>query len=542
MPALESERVTSAGAGKHGARLGLSFFAQFLGALALVALLKFPTLHDPPMWDTAMGLFPAAIELSETGFDLRALLGAPGYAFGGPNTHATSIVTFITAAVLSLTPGHAFTVLHLMHFAVTALALVLLFRLVRPVLGGGAGAGLAGVAFLLPVFFVQAGRLYFEVPLFLCAVGMLGAHVKGRYLASVVWATLGFAVKETGIMLPGTLALLVLLEDGPWRQRLSRAVGAIGPSLVVLAVPVALAFRQMTDGTQTYYLFPPIAQVVGQMGQHLVRFLFRVPDVLLLLVLFLVSFGSQWSRVWRGLRSRAESDAPMGDEDYTIRLEASVALFVLVFLAMFFVVLPLVTNFTLVLPRYYTLVTPFLLIWMTLRVRESNSGRLVIPCLAAVLLFSVLNLGGRIYPPDTNTEGPGNDFALTERSMAYRGLNRIQHDAIRYIVNLPGRDPVFYGHHEHFLTQYPKLGYVDGRLETGRNIWLDRTWRATVAASDCVYAVFNYPWLGGAEIRTLVEELGPELGMVHDTARVFRHGRYAVTVHRLQASQGACAE
>lgn len=61
--------------------------AQFLLALILVLALKWPTLDQPPVWDTAMGLFPAAITLAGNGFDVIELLGMPDYFEGGPNTH-----------------------------------------------------------------------------------------------------------------------------------------------------------------------------------------------------------------------------------------------------------------------------------------------------------------------------------------------------------------------------------------------------------------------------------------------------------------------
>ena len=112
--------------------------AQFLAALVLILGVKWYTLLQPPVWDTAMGLFPAALTLSANGFDLLELLAMPGYLEGGPNTHSASLVTLITALVLRVTGGGgptSFEVLHLLHFSAAAYALVVLFRFSKPVFG-----------------------------------------------------------------------------------------------------------------------------------------------------------------------------------------------------------------------------------------------------------------------------------------------------------------------------------------------------------------------------------------------------------------------
>ena len=151
------ERLTSA-----RVLLEKSFGAQFLLALIVIIALKWPTLDQPPVWDTAMGLFPAAITLAGNGFDVVELLGMPTYLEGGPNTHSTSPVTLTTAFVLKVSGGggRALVILHLLHFAGTAMALVFLFRLARPVFGS-LGTFLLCLSVLLhPVFSAQVGFLY----------------------------------------------------------------------------------------------------------------------------------------------------------------------------------------------------------------------------------------------------------------------------------------------------------------------------------------------------------------------------------------------
>ncbi len=68
--------------------------------LGIIFFLKWPSLTEPPVWDAAFGLFPAASELANNGFNVLSLLQQPTYHNGGPNCHAESIVTWLTAAVL----------------------------------------------------------------------------------------------------------------------------------------------------------------------------------------------------------------------------------------------------------------------------------------------------------------------------------------------------------------------------------------------------------------------------------------------------------
>ena len=108
-----------------------SGWARFSLVFLLILVLKWDTLLQPPVWDTAMGLFPPALTFE--------LLGMPGYQEGGPNAHSTSLVTLATAVVLWISGGgtRSFLILHLLHFAGAALALLTLFRLARPMFGSG---------------------------------------------------------------------------------------------------------------------------------------------------------------------------------------------------------------------------------------------------------------------------------------------------------------------------------------------------------------------------------------------------------------------
>ena len=71
-------------------RLLAASFALILGLNAAV-------LTQPPVWDAAGSIFPAALYLYEHGFDLFELFGQRGYSRAGPNVHSYSVVTHLTA-------------------------------------------------------------------------------------------------------------------------------------------------------------------------------------------------------------------------------------------------------------------------------------------------------------------------------------------------------------------------------------------------------------------------------------------------------------
>ena len=264
-----------------------SFGAQFLLALIVIIALKWPTLDQPPVWDTAMGLFPAAITLAGNGFDVVELLGMPTYLEGGPNTHSTSPVTLTTAFVLKVSGGggRALVILHLLHFAATGLALVFLFRLARPVFGS-LGTFLLCLSVLLhPVFSAQVGFLYMEVPLFLCAVAALHAFANQRFRAAVVWSALAYATKEAGIIVPATLAAATLLENRTLPARLRR-VGLLLAFPALWTVTISSLARLSGGGTPGPTLVSTFSNAFGGFWHYVDRFLFNVPDLLILILVF----------------------------------------------------------------------------------------------------------------------------------------------------------------------------------------------------------------------------------------------------------------
>jgi hypothetical protein len=552
-PEMSRERLTAA-----RELLERSFGAQFLVALLLILILKGNTLTRPPVWDTAMGLFPAAITLADNGFDVVELLGMPDYFDGGPNTHSTSPVTLVTAVVLKVSGGgvRALVILHFLHFAVAALALTLLFRLARPVFGDLGTFFLCLSVLLHPTFNTQVGFLYMEVPLFLCAVGALHAFANQRFRGAVLWSALAYATKEAGIIVPATLAGATLLEGRGLPVRLKRAgVFLLFPAL--WTVTIWYLSRLSAGGSAGSTLASTFSNTFGGFWHYLDRFLLNVPDVLILILVFVgaaVFFGTSLLRVLTEELHEADGEAgnweargaEAGDaERRSRRVLGYSGIMIVLFLLLFFFVLPIGFSHTIILPRYYVVILPFLLMWTGYVAQRLGSSRLRSPaavCFAVLCGFFALNWNGALYPMDIDTEGPGNDPALTERSNAYRRLQAIEMEAIGFLETLPAGVPVYYGHYEHYLFSYPELGYASAPLSNGHNFSVESL--AELIRGEpfppCVYALFNYPWSGGEKIRGLIRFAADSPNLTSEVVREFRDGRYVIVLIRVANGAAVC--
>lgn len=523
-----------------------SDWARFSLVFLLILILKWDTLLQPPVWDTAMGLFPPALTLADNGFDLVELLGMPGYQEGGPNAHSTSLVTLATAVVLWVSGGgtSAFLMLHLLHFAGAALALLTLFRFVRPVFGGGTTLLLCVSALLHPVFSTQVGYLYMEIPLFLFAVLSLLAWTEGRFWWAVLWATLAYTTKETGIIVPATLAAATLLEGRVLSQKAKR-VAQIVAFPVLWTAGVAVLGRIAVSRSEDFSLLPSLDAVFGGIGQYLSRFLLNIPDLVVFIAVFCIAAVLCAKPIFSALRAEPIEPAVRTREHQELLVLGHSAMLIVFFVLLFMVALPVAAGFTVVLPRYYVMILPFLLLWTGYGVRRLIGQRLGSSAAVCFVLLSVyfgLNTNGALYPLDIDTEGPGNDPALTERSNAYRRLLALELEAIRALEELPEGEPVYYGHYEHYLLQYPGLGYASGPLSNGHNFSVESL--AELIRGEpmppCVYALFNYPWLGGEKILGLIRFAETTPGLTAEIVQEFRDGRYVIILARIRSGDADC--
>jgi hypothetical protein len=467
-------------------RLGRSNAILLLCWFALILALKWPTLVEPPVWDASMSVFPAAITLAESNFDLGYLLDQPGYLDGGPNVHSLSLITWLTAGVMAVIGfgPDLFPVLHIVHFLIAAFALTGLYRLGELAFGSTLAAVTAVTALTIPVVLTQVGSMYLEIALLATAVHAVLAWQRNRLVAATAFASAAVLIKGSGVLIGGALAVAALLTRRPLPEKLRSAAVLVTPSIIV---SVFLFDRATVASSYTY----------GTYRFETSSFLSHIPDVLLLLILF--AFAS-----FLTLRHDARSPAssPSGNE-HSKPVLISAALVVLAFVGFFFVILPLTGKFFSVLPRYYTLVVPFMLLGLAAVAHRQRASAVAFGGLALLLVFSIANRNGSFYA-DNDLE----NFALIERSGAYVALLDLQQMGIQAVVALPDDVPVFYDQPVHYKLSYPQMGYAQGPIPGGHSIFHETPFRDGRLADFPAefYMLYEYPWLGGEIIQSVREQ------------------------------------
>ena len=494
--------------GSTRASVGL-FCAFFLLVLALLAP---ATLRQPPVWDASTGLFPAAITLAENGFDLPDLLSRPGWAHGGPNIHPFSSVTWATALVLRAFPDRDvwLPLLHLLHYALAAATLLGLFRLARPGLPLPLALALAVVLLLWPLFQVQAGALYTEMPLAFCTVWAVHGLARERWVAAAVFSALACSVKEAGLVVPAALAVAALLAPGDPRKRAWRALLFVLPAAVFVALHLGIAIPiEERSGVRPLGYLAQLRDLAAKLA--------LVPDLALLLLVF-AGLGLAWLPAgWRALRMPSGADP-------RARVVA-LSLLVAGAFAGFYLVVPLTVVEVYVLPRYYVQLLPLVLLVLACSAVRWGGVRAAAALLAVLALFFVANRRGELpglYPPV-----PGNELSLAERSLEYRDLLAAQRDLLAAAASLPEDLPVFYGLPEHFLFAWPRMGYTDGPPPRGHCVWLERhERRPRLADYPPRFAVlYNFVGYGGAHFQTLLREARRDPSR-RVRSQAFERGRY----------------
>jgi hypothetical protein len=448
----------------------------------LVVAFKWPVLDEPPVWDASMSVFPAAITLTATDFDLAGLLDQPGYLYGGPNVHALSLVTWITGVAyhfLGPRPAVVLPVLHLLHFAVGALALTALWRLATRVMGAWPALLVTSALFCLPLLQVQLGTVYLELPVLAATAVAVDAWV-GRSLARAgLWATVATLVKPTGAIVAGGLALASLLAGGPWRRRFRDAAAVLAGPAVVAALVFLL---QPGDGVG-----------FARLGATVI-YLRSVPDVALILALFITLFLADR---WRGPSAEADPGAATASRAHL----AFAGLFVS-FFAFFALLVPLGSSVP-ILPRYYLQIVPFAFIGGAALLKRRLPPRAAVALLLVVGSLSLVNRYGRLYP----YQGL-NNFAIAERSMAYTDLLQLQRLGLEQLVARSATEPVFYSLPDHYKLSYPAMGYGIPRPSEGHCILNESPFHAgRLQHFPATFStIFEFPWLGGEVAMQVVRQ------------------------------------
>ena len=215
------------------------------------------------------------------------------------------------------------------------------------------------VALTLPVVLTQVGFMYMEVSILAATVWAMIAWIEGKTLLAVVWATSATLLKGSGIVVALTLVTMAVVRPTGGRSRLVSL-------LLILPAPIAATWLQSSlaaNGGPAS--FGPYLYV-------LVNYLMRVPDVLLLLITFVVA--TLLAAPWR----QPAGDGPLAQQATMLTfLAVAVGCFIA-----FYGLLPLAGVTYPVLPRYFVQIMPIVIIGLTslIALRSRRGGVRVARC------------------------------------------------------------------------------------------------------------------------------------------------------------------
>lgn len=481
--------------------LALPFFIQGLFWLVLISLIKFDNLFERPVWDSAMGVFPAAVFLFETGFDYQELLRSSGWGQGGPNVHPLALLPLVIASVMKLTSSadQMLFVLHLLTFIISALAITVFSNVLKDYGVSGISVLLSCLAVaLMPLVLVQVGSIYEEILVFSFSLFAWSYWCKGKHTATFFMCAICLAVKLTGIVIVLCIGLSVVLNRRLWNVKNVVFLVALGVIAGAAMWLPALLFKS-----------PDVLRGWGHdsyIYQAFIRLVY-VPDLLVL-----VFVGVSLSTVilttifLRLLKNPSEEKLFLFSEksgsEYISGYEKS-GLLVCYTMPLIFIVgiLYQVSIDMLLLPRYLIPLVPFAIGTMVIFfsvIKKKTIGNVLL-CL--FVLFSIVNHNGIFYPKTSAS------FSIVERSHEYRKFHQLQSYMLDRIEKQYSDIPAFVTREVWYMGHSPLLGYIQKPLPNMQPIFRDdyRTSGINEFPAEFVLLLSNFGHGGEQMVRLLQE-------------------------------------
>lgn len=398
---------------------------------------NFPALDNPPAWDSATTVSPAAIAIVQSDFHVWDVAQQPGTLEGGPSTHATSVYTIGLAVLLAVFgPSGGFFIAHLMSIVLLGVLVGATYGLARERLDVRASALVAIAVGTLPIVVQQSADIYLDLPLAVLTTVACWATVRRKF-----WLTAGLVFAGVAFKTSGVFLLPLLLMAKPSRKPWGRHLVHVTVGGIIAALPFVVALIN-TDRFEA----PPSLESHVTLLRSAASLLILTIDVLVILsTYFLVIYG----------RTRN------GSLDRTSKVSCVlVASFLGAHLATVFL-----SGTITILPRYYIAILPAVLV--VIFPADLPTELIGLPkriaalgFLGLLIVFSVLNRGGDFYPLPNHSF-----YVAAERSTRAQDLLALQVEGTRRLADT--RLPIVVGLQEHFRIAYPEMGYVD---ETPRDV------------------------------------------------------------------------
>lgn len=419
---------------------------QFVIWFILILVVKIDTLLAPPVWDTAMGVFPPAIFLYENNFDLMQLIQLTGWRQGGPNVYSLSLWSWLIAVIMTTTqnPVTTYFIVHSLTFAICALAIS---HLVRTLALMGINTYLALLAGLLlfsvPLVSVQIGYMYTESPVMALSILAWVSWYHRRETLAVLITCVAISIKATGLIIGLCLLPLLLLRllDKFSLKRL----------LLIIVIPSFYLF------SSTLYSFlggrdNSVEMPWGDLASILTSLQSRVVHALD--VTYLIGIGLLAAILYTLLQWKRSGRLIPLSKLYRECVENGSACIAILFPFVFILgVLIRVYLGDFFLYRYLIPILPFTIITILLFAKSFRIQGVVAITLTAVCALFIYNHNGTLYRPTSI-------FSIEEHSHAYQGFVDAQKSVVEQISLLGNSTPIYVSREVNYMTSHPMMGYL----------------------------------------------------------------------------------
>jgi hypothetical protein len=455
----------------------------------LLVLLKIEVIFWPPVWDEAFSIFPAGFFLAQNDFSILKLLRETGYFHGGPNVHSLTWGTLFVAIGYRLTTdlNTLFLSIHLLQLFVASIGLSVWFRIFKSFFSWPIALAVTLLILFYPLFSVQAGRMYLEIYLFTATAFVFYYLHQQRYVAVLVSFACAFFAKVSAVVLLPMIILSILLNKT--LSRLARMTWG----LVTIGIGATLYFA--VSALRSLSVAHPLVRDENTLSSCMSLFLSyyfsAVPDLMFLAFSAPICFFVLLS----AFRRQEILEMHMRLFLSAILLFASVVL-------IFLFLLPLLQrDECAVLPRYFLIVLPPLLLLLVAALKTLLREAELRLFLAVALLYLIVNQGGRLYPKLHQQS-----IAIAERSNEYLDISKVQRKAFAELEKLPQDVPLFHSLPDIYYARYP-VGYVSKPLKQGISVSTTAPYASHDLSvfPDHFFAYVEYPDLGGRALLKLIE-------------------------------------
>lgn len=506
-----------------------SFWRLYALFFLLIVALKWSFFTNPPVWDEAFSIFPAADFLVNNGFDYSLLLEQPRYHEGGPTAHGLSLLTIVTALVLKVTGGGtpAWAILHVLQWLMAAAIGTMLTHIYNTVFERIPAFLLAVASLVYPVMLAQLGFMYLEVPVLFFTILAFSFFLNSWIWLASLFLVAACMTKGSALIGVGALTLTALIcQDKRFTRRFADASILAIPALVSVKILMSVA-ESKPSITVSHEIVDIITLIIIKNINAYQRYVTIIPEMILVFsasIIFSIFYIVKYCKKDK-------------------KKEQSVMLFNSLFIIVFFIFYFFIFNYYTkidspnFLTRYIAYAIPsmfFVIYYIHDQILQNQRVKIVI--LLLLIMVFLVNRNGILYPPLPHITCN----AMAERSEEYINGHLVQKEYIAMIEKKVPKDiSIFVSLPDYFLTRYTVNQYVKEPLTNAQFIWhVVKELGPHFPYPNHFVLVYSYPWLGGTYIQRMHRKASMSEEYSVEVMGRFNKGAFSAHVYEIRRNSG----